>query len=97
MEPLGGIEPPTYALPRRRYTAKPQRLKNEVDRCELILIIKLDPFGKVKRGIAEGGNENIERWRGGNEAGGYENMGRWRGGNEAGGYENMGRGKGGDW
>ena len=27
MEPLGGIEPPTYALPRRRYASKPQRLK----------------------------------------------------------------------
>ena len=24
MEPLGGIEPPTFALPRRRYTPKPQ-------------------------------------------------------------------------
>ena len=24
MEPLGGIEPPTFALPRRRYTSKPQ-------------------------------------------------------------------------
>jgi hypothetical protein len=24
LEPLGGIEPPTFALPRRRYTPKPQ-------------------------------------------------------------------------
>ena len=63
MEPLGGIEPPTYALPRRRYTAKPQRLKNEVDRCELILIIKLDHLEKWKWGLQRGGSENIRRGR----------------------------------
>ena len=28
MEPLGGIEPPTFALPRRRYTSKPQRQRS---------------------------------------------------------------------
>ena len=34
MEPLGGIEPPTFALPRRRYTSKPQwhNLHDKADR-----------------------------------------------------------------
>ena len=31
-EPLGGIEPPTFALPRRRYTSKPQWQRSAVRR-----------------------------------------------------------------